>query len=56
MSGALPNVKNEKFDVPSVYKLEEEMEKKTLRDLWEEQKKKINDSFKEWMERWRGNE
>lgn len=56
MSGSLPNVKNEKFDVPSVYKLEEEMEKKTLRDLWEEQKKKINDSFKEWMERWRGNE
>lgn len=56
MSGALPNVKNEKFNVPSVYKLEEEMEKKTLRDLWEEQKKKINDSFKEWMERWRGNE
>ncbi len=56
MSGALPNVKNEKFDVPSVYELEKEVEKKTLRELWEEQKKKINDSFNEWFKRWRGNE
>ena len=55
MSGALPNVENEKFNVPSVYELEEEVEKKTLRELWEEQKKKINDSFNEWLERWRGN-
>ena len=55
MSGALPNVENEKFDVPSVYELEKEVEKKTLRELWEEQKKKINDSFNEWIDRWRGN-
>ena len=55
MSGALPNVENEKFGVPSVYELEEEVEKKTLRELWEEQKKKINDSFNEWLDRWRGN-
>lgn len=54
MSAALPNVENEKFDVPSVYELEEEVEKKSLRELWEEQKKKINDSFTEWIERWRG--
>lgn len=54
MSAALPNVENEKFDVPSVYELEEEVEKKSLRELWEEQKKKINDSFTEWLERWRG--
>lgn len=55
MSGALPNVKKEKFDVPSVYELEEEVEKKSLGELWEEQKKKINDRFREWIERWRGN-
>ncbi|KMY46540.1 penicillin-binding protein [Bacillus sp. FJAT-27916] len=54
MSAALPNVENEKFGVPSVYELEEEVEKKSLRELWEEQKKKINDSFTEWIERWRG--
>ena len=56
MSEALTNVKNEKFDVPSVYELEEEMEKKTLSELWEEQKKKINDRFNEWIDRWRGND
>ena len=53
MEGALQNVENQTFDVPTITDMEKKAEKNRLKNYWNEQKEKIQKNFEDWFSGWK---
>ena len=53
MTGALQNIENRTFDVPTINDMEKEVERNRFKNYWTEQKEKIQKNLEEWLNRWK---